>query len=342
MTERVGLIGSDKPLIDVYDLGLVDLDGVAYAGHLPIAYAADSLNGARAAGMRLVFVTNNASREPQTVADQLTGLDIPTTADEIMTSAQAAAALLMTRLKPGDRVLVIGGAGLFTAVREVGLEIVTSADDHPVAVVQGFDPTLGWKDLAEAAYAVNGGAWYVASNRDLSIPRARGTAPGNGSLVNAVVAATGVQPVSAGKPEPTMYDMAVQRSGAGRALVIGDRLDTDLAGARSGGYDGLHVLTGVNSARDAVLAPDYLRPHYIAADLRGLSQTHPAPQRREEGWWDVRGAVARVTDQHLELSGTSEDPLDVVRASASAVWDYVDDGGTINPDSVPEFDIKES
>ena len=115
-----------------------------------------------------------------------------------MTAAQACAALLRTRLEQGAKVLVVGGAGLETAVREAGFVIVKSADDAPVAVAQGFAPDLTWADLAEAAYAVAGGAWHVASNRDLSLPTARGYAPGNGALVGAVVAATGVEPASAG------------------------------------------------------------------------------------------------------------------------------------------------
>ena len=195
-----GLISCDVPLAERYDLALVDLDGVAYRGHEPIENAAEGLTGARDRGMRLVFVTNNASREPESVADQLTSLRIPTQPAEVMTAAQAAAALLGTRLEPGAKVLVVGGAGLVTAVRAAGLTVVSSADDEPVAVAQGFSPELGWAQLAEAAYAVERGAWHVASNLDLSLPTARGIAPGNGSLVGAVRNATGITPESAGKP----------------------------------------------------------------------------------------------------------------------------------------------
>ena len=115
-----------------------------------------------------------------------------------MTAAQAAAQLLTTRLPAGAKVLVVGGAGLVTAVRAAGFEVVFSADDEPAAVAQGFAPEVGWAQLAEAAYAIERGAWHVASNLDLSLPTARGFAPGNGSLVGAVRAATGVTPDSAG------------------------------------------------------------------------------------------------------------------------------------------------
>ncbi|GAA4624704.1 HAD-IIA family hydrolase [Cellulomonas oligotrophica] len=331
-----GLIGTGLAPAEEFDLALVDLDGVAYRGHEPIDGAAEGLAEARARGMRLVFVTNNASREPEAVAEQLTGLRIPTSRDEVMTAAQAAAELLATRVAPGERVLVVGGAGLSTAVRAKGYEIVASADDEPVAVVQGFAPELGWAQLAEAAYAVQRGAWHVASNLDLSLPTARGYAPGNGSLVGAVVAATGVQPASAGKPAPTMYRLAVERAGAQRPLVVGDRLDTDLAGARSGGMVGLHVLTGVSSARDDVLAAPGERPHLIGADLLALLVPHPVPAP-DAGWWVCRGAAARVVDGGLELRGGGEDPVDLVRAACAAAWASADAGSPVDPATVPDL-----
>ncbi|HEY0186323.1 MAG TPA: HAD-IIA family hydrolase [Cellulomonas sp.] len=341
------LLGSDIPLSARYDLALVDLDGVAYKGHEPIAGASAGLAGARAAGMHLVFVTNNASREPGSVAAQLTELDIPTGPDDVMTAAQAAAQLLSTRLQPGAKVLVVGGAGMLSAVREAGFTVVTSALDEPEAVAQGFAPEVGWAQLAEAAYAVAGGAWFVASNLDLSLPTARGFAPGNGALVRAVQAATGVVPDSAGKPASTMYELAVARVGGREPLVVGDRLDTDLAGARSGGFAGLHVLTGVSTARDDVLAEPGFRPHYVAADLRGLLLPHPLPQRAADGWWTCRDAAARVVDGRLELherdavggeAGSAQAldrRVDAVRAACAAAWDTVDSGGALDASSVP-------
>jgi len=331
------LRASESPLAEVHDLALVDLDGVAYRGHLPIPHAAESLTTARDRGLRLVFVTNNASREPQDVADQLTGLDIRASSDEVMTAAQACAALLRTRLEPGGRVLVVGGAGLVTAVTEAGFEIVTSADERPDAVAQGYAADVGWAELAEASYAVEAGAWHVASNLDLSLPTARGFAPGNGALVGAVVAATGVQPSSAGKPSPTMYRLAVERAGAERPLVVGDRLDTDLAGARSGGYPGLHVLTGVSTARDAVVAEPGLRPDFLGADLRSLLEPHPAPTEAADGWWECGGRAARVVDGRLELDRQGPSGIDVVRAACAAAWDAVDSGAGLDGSSVPEL-----
>ena len=329
-----GLIGTIDSPVRSFDLALVDLDGVAYRAHEPIEHASASLVAAREAGMSLVFVTNNASREPDEVAGQLTELAIPTRPDEVLTAAQAAAALLATRLTPGDRVLVVGGKGLRTATSQAGFEVVEHADDDPVAVVQGFSPDLGWRQLAEAAYAVERGAWHVASNLDLSLPTDRGFAPGNGALVGAVVHATGVTPDSSGKPSPAMYELAVSRHGATAPLVVGDRLDTDLAGARAAGIPGLHVFTGVSSARDAVLAAPHERPHLLGADLRALHEPHPEPERGPDGWWTCRGSAARVVHGRLELDGAG---IDLVRAACAAAWASVDAGTPVEASSVPEL-----
>lgn len=335
MSDR-GLVGVATTPAKEFDLALVDLDGVAYRGHEPIEHAAASLTAARTEGMTLVFVTNNASREPEDVAAQLTDLAIPTRGDEVLTAAQAAAALLATRLAPGDKVLVVGGQGLRTATASAGFTIVDSAADEPVAVVQGFSPDLGWRQLAEAAYAVAGGAWHVASNLDLSLPTARGFAPGNGALVAAVTHATGVTPDSSGKPSPAMYELAIRRAGARAPLVVGDRLDTDLAGARAGGIVGLHVLTGVSSARDAVLAAPIERPHLLGADLRVLLEAHPEPVRGAEGWWTCNRAAARALGGVLELDGAG---IDLVRAACAAAWAAADDGSPVDPAAVPDLTV---
>ena len=321
---------------------------------------------ARTAGMRLVFVTNNASRTPESVAVQLTGLGIEARAADVMNSAQAAAARLATELSVGDRVLVVGGAGLVEEVRAAGFEVVTSADDHPKAVVQGFAPDVGWSQLAEAAFAVQRGAWHVVSNRDLTLPTERGDAPGNGSLVAVVQTATGIEPLSVGKPEPTMFRLAAQRCGGQRPLVVGDRLDTDLAAARAAGFPGLQVLTGVSSARDAVLAVPAERPSFLGRDLRSLHVAHSAPHPGPEGWWRCGGAAARVVDGRLELhpaggggvdgdgagggvagdrsggggvdgDGVDGDGLDLARAACAAVWSAADAGTVVDPGSVPDL-----
>lgn len=339
------LVAAPEAPARAHDLALVDLDGVAYRGPEAVPHAAASLDAARAAGMGLVFVTNNASREPETVAAQLSGLGIAAEASDVMTAAQAAAALLAEHVDAGAAVLVVGGAGLVTAVRAGGFELVGSADDGPAAVVQGFAPELGWKDLAEAAYAIQRGALHVVSNLDLTLPNERGIAPGNGSLVGAVRAATGKDPVSAGKPQPTMFRLAAERRGARNPLVIGDRLDTDLAGARAAGYVGLHVFTGVNDARDVILAQPQERPSLLGADLRSLHEPHPVPDRGEDGWWVCGTARARVVDGRLELEEGGREAegdvsVDLVRAACSAAWTAADEGAELDPAHVPVLAVR--
>src|SRR5690606_27638427 len=171
---------------------------------------------------------------------------------------------------------------------------------------------------------------------DLSLPTERGFAPGNGALVGAVVHATGVTPDSSGKPSPAMYELAITRHGARAPLVVGDRLDTDLAGARSGGIPGLHVFTGVSSARDAVLAAPHERPHLLGSDLRSLLEAHPEPVAGPEGWWSCRAGAARVRDGELDLDGSG---IDLVRAACAATWDAADRGTAVAPAKVPDFDV---
>ncbi len=214
--------GSGRALSEAYDTALLDLDGVVYAGGEAIAHAVDSLATAREGGMRLAYVTNNALRTPDAVAGHLTELGIPTGVDDVITSAQAVARLISEQVPAGSRVLVIGGEGLQVALRERGLEPVDSADDEPVAVAQGYGgPDLVWSRFAEACYAIARGVPWFASNTDLTIPSARGIAPGNGAAVEVVRIATGAEPQVAGKPLPPMHKETILRTGAERPLVVG-------------------------------------------------------------------------------------------------------------------------
>lgn len=332
------LKGSSVPLQDCFDAALVDLDGVAYRGPQAIPTAPKALQGARDAGMSLVFVTNNASREPHEVADHLTSLGIPTESDEVLTAAQAVARLMAADLDPGSTVLAVGGKGLRSALTEFGFTLVASAQDGPDAVAQGFVPDISWRELAEAAYAVQAGARYFASNLDLTLPNERGIAPGNGSLVGAVVNATGVTPTSAGKPEPMMFHLAAASVASEMPLAIGDRLDTDLKGARAAGMPGLLVFTGVSSPADAVLAPKNQRPTFVGETLECLAEPHPAP-RREGSRWFVGVASASVEGRRLVVSGTG---IDAVRAACAAAWAAADDGVDVDGGSIPDFRVGSS
>jgi glycerol-1-phosphatase len=313
------LPGSSEPLAACYDVALLDLDGVVYLGGHPIAGAAEALDKAVASGMRLAFVTNNASRTPSAIAAQLTGLGVPARVPDVITSAQAAARLLAERLPAGAPVLVVGGIGLRVAVRERGLRPVTLASERPAAVVQGYTPGLTYADLAEGALAVAAGAWYVASNADATLPTPRGRAPGNGSLVQVIATATGRYPVVAGKPEPPLHAEAVARSGARHPLVVGDRLDTDIESAVRSRADSMLVLTGVSRPLDVVLAPASCRPTYLAEGLAGLLVPHP-PVTAVTGGFGCGGWQARREDHGgIVLSGSGAG-MDGLRALCAAAW----------------------
>ncbi|TRV72479.1 HAD-IIA family hydrolase [Streptomyces sp. 130] len=324
-TSRTRPSGSSTALSEAYDTALLDLDGVVYAGGLAIDHAVEALGAARDGGMHLAYVTNNALRTPAAVAAHLTELGVPAEPTDVITSAQAVARLVADQLPAGARVLVVGGEGLRVALRERGLEPVESADDDPVAVVQGYGgPDLAWGRFAEASYAINRGLPWFASNTDLTIPGARGIAPGNGAAVEVVRIATGAEPQVAGKPLPPMHRETVLRTGAERPLVVGDRLDTDIEGAFNGGVDSLLVLTGVTDAAQLVTAPPEHRPTYIDADLRGLLTGQPEVTERGGGF-GCGGWTASTEDGALVLDGDG-DPLDGLRALCAAAWSHAGDG----------------
>jgi glycerol 3-phosphatase-2 len=326
---RTSPAGCADLLSEHYDAALLDLDGVVYLGGAPIPRAAAALADAARRGMKLAYVTNNASRTPHAIAAQLRSMGVPATATDIVTSAQAAAHLLADRLPAGASVLVVGGMGLRLAVRDRGLRPVTTAAERPAAVVQGYSHDISYGLLAEAALAIEAGAFYVASNTDATLPTPRGAQPGNGSLAQVLIYATGRVPVVAGKPEPPLHAESVERVGAVRPLVVGDRLDTDIEGAVRGGADSLLVLTGVTQPADVLLAPPQRRPVYIAADLTGLNAAHPEVTVQDGGgfrcggWLAVAGpggpAGAGGGRKWLTVSG-SGDWVDGLRALCAAAW----------------------
>jgi glycerol 3-phosphatase-2 len=314
------LRGSPAPLSQVYDVALLDLDGVVYLGAAAVPGAPQALAKAADCGMRLAFVTNNSSRTPSAIAAQLAGFGVPARAGDVVTSAQAAATLLAGRLAPGSAVLVVGGTGLRIAVRERGFRPVTVALERPAAVVQGYAPSVSYSLLSEGALAVQAGAWYVASNADATMPTRRGRQPGNGALCQVIAYSTGQQPVVAGKPEPPLHAEALARTGAQRPLVVGDRLDTDVEGAVRVGAPSLLVLTGVTRPADVVLAAPHQRPSYLAADLTGLLEPHP-PVAADQGTFRCGGWTAHRerADGPITLEG-SGDWVDGLRALCAAAW----------------------
>ncbi|WP_144662621.1 HAD-IIA family hydrolase [Paenarthrobacter nicotinovorans] len=310
-------------LISSFDAVLSDLDGVVYAGPHAIPGAVESLQRLESVGVGLGYVTNNASRTPAQVAAHLRELGAPAEDHQVVSSSQAAGELLASMLPAGSHVLITGSAALAHEIELVGLKPVRSAAEAPVAVVQGFNPEIGWKDLAEAAYVVAGGATWFATNTDMSIPQARGIAPGNGTLVAAVAAATGKAPLVAGKPEAPLFHAAAKRLNAERPLVVGDRLDTDILGGNRAGFATAAVLTGVDTTSTILAARTDERPDYLLADLEGLYVPYPAITD-DGGTFRCGAASASVVDGTVTVIG-HEDDLDAWRAACAAWWAAVPD-----------------
>lgn len=284
-------------------------------------YAAASVAGARDAGMRAAFVTNNASRRPEVVAAHLTELGIAAEPEDVVTSAQAAVRWLAARLPPGSRVLVVGTDGLAEEVVAGGLAPVRTAEGA-VAVVQGLSTATGWTDLAEACVAIRAGALWVAGNADATYPSRRGPLPGNGAMVAALRVATGREPVVVGKPEPELHQASVARVGADRPLVIGDRLDTDVLGAVRGGADSLLVLTGVTDLPTLLAAPAGMRPTYVGLDLRALLAPQ-LPVALHDGEARCGAARAWLHDGAVRSDGPAQEAL---RAACALAWSSAPDG----------------
>ena len=305
-----------KSLAQQYDCLLLDLDGTVFRGQQPTEGAVESLDEIRS---RKLFVTNNASRSADEVADHLRGIGLKATAEDVVTSAQSAAHVLAAQLAPESRVLVVGTDSLADEIAAVGLRPVRLFQDKPHAVVQGHSTETGWINLAEAALAIRAGALWVAANVDATLPTERGLLPGNGSMVAALKAATDAEPQVAGKPSPTLMRDALARGDFRAPLVVGDRLNTDIAGANAAGLPSLMVLSGVNSARDAVHAVREQRATYIGCDLRSLHQDADVLAVAPQPAWQVEDGDMSVTVSAGRDDGASDD-LSIVRAVANAVW----------------------
>lgn len=320
------LAASATPLHAAYDAGLLDLDGVLYRGPDPVEHAADGVAAARAAGLRIAFVTNNASRHPDVVAAHLRELGIPAEPAEVVTSAQAAARTVAAAVPRGSAVLVLGTDALAETVAAAGLRpvrrIAEAGPDGVVAVVQGLAGTTSMADLSEATVALRAGALWVAGNTDATFPSPRGLLPGNGAFVSLLQSITGLEPVIAGKPDPALHRESLARVQSRRPLVVGDRLETDVLGAVRGGADSLLVMTGVTDVEALQAAPSGCRPTYVSSDLRGLGQAHPEVVL--DGDRASCGAAAASWDgRTVRVDGTGDDAL---RARVALAWSVADRG----------------
>lgn len=314
------------PLTGV-SLVLADLDGVIYQGSRAIPHAVSAL-GKAAKSARLGYVTNNASRTPGAVAAQIAGYGLPATADDVVTSPQAAVRMLRRMLPAGATVLVVGGEGLVQEVEAAGFGVTRMADDEPAAVVQGFAPEVGWTQLAQASFALQRrpDIPWVATNTDWTIPVQDGIAPGNGALVSAVHLAVGRLATFAGKPEAEIFEVALERWQLDKAatLMVGDRLDTDVLGANRAGIRSALVLTGIDSAKTLLASDISMRPDYVFSDLRDLHRPYPETRRSVDAdgvhTVEVGRSVVRRKDHVIRVARRGS-AIDVLRAGAAIVHD---------------------
>ncbi|KFI47735.1 HAD-IIA family hydrolase [Bifidobacterium biavatii] len=340
------LKSTDRPIAETYRLALLDLDGVVYRGKNPVEHAAESIRSAGKLGMAIEYTTNNSSRFQRVVADQLRGFDLDVEPHQVITSSVVAARMVARHVPAGSKVLVLGAEHLREEVASQGLTLADGPEDDPVAVIQGWYPQMTWQEMANVSFAVERGAMYLVTNRDLTIPRELGIAPGCGSMIQAVINATGVEPVaSAGKPESAMYDEArLLAAGDGEepvakelCLAIGDRLDTDIEAGTRGGYDALAVLTGVTNPRELMLAPAHLRPTYIVKDLRGLLEAQPAATRDNGRTWTCGDTAATLDETAGTLTVSDATDINALRAACNAMWSYADRGGDPAAIALPQF-----
>jgi len=308
-----------KTIWNQFDVLLADLDGVVYEGTQAISGAVSSINDLQSQGVRVGYVTNNSSRKPETITQQLQGFGISAKPEDIISSGQTAVELLATKIPAGSKVLVVGGDGLKARVTAGGFEIVSSSDENPAAVIQGFAPDVSWRDLSEASYAIQKGALWVATNNDWTLPQEKGVAPGNGTLVSAVHTAVGQLPLFAGKPEPSIFETAIKVFASQKALFVGDRLETDILGANRAGIPSVLVLTGISSRKDVLAATKEERPEFIIDSLEQLLSPYQEPEQTKRGWRCGKASVELLGDKVLVTDGDPSS-IEALRAACKVIW----------------------
>ena len=303
-------------LAKAYDTALLDLDGVVYIGEDAIPGVIGALNQAHDEfGMTLTCVTNNASRSAERVAELLQKLGLAVTANDVVTSAQAGAAELAKLIPQGSNVFVLGSKDLSQEIELVGLNPSIDESLTYDALIQGYWPDMPWRILELAASILQTGVPWIVTNMDMTIPTPTGVGPGNGTMVIALGTTVNRNPtLVAGKPQIPLMQQSIDRTNASRALVIGDRLDTDIQGAYNVGVDSMLVLSGVTTIEELLQAPIELRPTYLAWDASAVLFAQNGTEIKDHittcGGW-------KVTSGDLLGQG---DGLDAVAAICVAHW----------------------
>jgi 4-nitrophenyl phosphatase len=269
-----------EPFINIRAL-IIDMDGVLWHGDQAIIGLTDFFQTLRAQNLRFILATNNASLTPPQYVNKLAKMGVTVTENEILTSGMATALYLSQHEDPATtRVFVLGEAGASEPLRQCGftltglyqLNSAKTPGEGADIVVCGKDQTLSWDKLATASLNIRAGAKFIGTNADTTLPTEYGITHGNGAILAALQAATGVSPTIIGKPEPIIYQQAMALLGTDPAetVAIGDRLETDILGAVRTGIRSLMVLTGVSTEADLETS-DY-GPTWVMADIRAVTE----------------------------------------------------------------------
>ena len=307
-----------EPLALRYDAIFIDLDGVVYRGDQSVPAAPKVVDRLRELDAKLLFLTNNSARTPEQVADRLVPMGVPADPKQILTSALATAAMLRREGIPGRTAYVIGERGIREALAGIGVDVVDGEPESTDLVVVGWDRSLDYAKLKTASLLVERGARLVATNPDASYPAHDGLWPGAGAILSAITTTTGASPTIVGKPARPLFEAAAELTGAVKPLVVGDRLDTDIAGAHTMGWDSMLVLSGTSTP------PDLLRtsalPTFLSGDVSGLLDDRPPGRFHRAGSDDVAEVAALLSEVGLGTQGVKDrtDHTIVSRGSAGA------------------------
>ncbi len=259
------------PLSEIEHL-IIDMDGVLYRGDEPMPRLQDFFAFLRARHIKFVLATNNSTRTPRQYVEKMARMGVDIAPQEVLHSGQATARVIAQEWGRGTRVHVFGMPSLREAMVEEGLVL---ADEDVHVVVGSMDREVTYEKVKRATLLIRAGARFYATNLDPTVPSPEGLLPGTGSMVAMLELASGVKPVAVGKPEPTMFEVAMARMGADRegTATIGDRVDTDLLGGRRAGLTTICVLSGSASRAQA----ESFGPDYIFEDIADLLSTWERP-----------------------------------------------------------------
>lgn len=233
---------------------IIDMDGVIWKSDAPIGDLARTFRRIRERGLKFVFATNNSTRTSEQYVARLKGFGVEAEPWQVITSSHGAAHAVAQKFPRGTKVFMIGEDGIQMALEEKGFQVV-SVEDAPQAevVVMGIDRGITFQKACEATLLVRQGIPFYATNPDKTFPTPRGEIPGAGAWISIITTATNVQPIVAGKPFPFLMDLSLEKLGTAReeSLVVGDRLETDVAAGQAAGCPTALVLSGVSTREQA-------------------------------------------------------------------------------------------